>query len=70
MKGLRAMAAKSIRELVAELAGRASSMMLPRGKFVPYRHATAANSSLGPMYEFMTLSTKLCGSWDVKLGDA
>ena len=49
MKGLSAMAAKSIRELVAALAGRAPSIMLPRGKLVPYRHATAANNNLGPM---------------------
>mmetsp|Transcript_94465 Transcript_94465/g.264538 ORF Transcript_94465/g.264538 Transcript_94465/m.264538 type:complete len:119 (+) Transcript_94465:8-364(+) len=32
-------------------------MMLPKGKFVPYRQATAANKSRGPMYELITLST-------------
>ena len=59
MKGLRAAAAKTILALVAALAGSAWSMILPKGKLVPYKHATAASKRRGPRYEFITLSTTM-----------
>ena len=59
MNGLSATAAKTILALVAALAGSAWSMILPKGKLVPYKHATAANKSLGPRYESIVLSMSI-----------